>query len=1054
MPIVLQIEGKLDRAALQTSWTQIVRRHEVLRTNFVVTHDGIPIQVIHPQINTDITTIDLSHLDGTEQTQQINPLITAEAATPFNLEQDSLGRVSLILLAEASYILLVTVHHIIADGWSMGILVQELSSLYQNRPLADLPIQYADFAAWQRQILQGDYYQQQLQYWQQQLANSPTTLNLPYDYTRPAAPSHRGAIVPISLNPDLTQQLKAFAQKSSVTPFMLLLAAFSVLLSRYSGQNDLIIGSPIANRNRAEIESLIGFFVNTLPLRIHLADNPSFEALLKQIRQTCLDAYTHQDIPFEKLVEELQPERNLTQNPLFQVMFVLQNAPLDKLDLGELNLTLLPIHNKTAKFDLTLSLEEIAQELVGTWEYNSDLFQPETIERINQHFENLLQAILANPAQSIQNIPFLSQTEQEQILAIWNQTKIDYLQQHQCIHQLFEAQVAQTPDAVALVCQNQQLTYQQLNEKANQLAHHLQSLGVEPDTLVGICLERSLEMVIAVLGILKAGGAYVPLDPSYPASRLAYMLTDAGVNILLTQEHLLSQIDPSDLLAVCLDKDWPELSTENPITQTQPDNLAYLIYTSGSTGQPKGVALEHRSLVNLIQWQRQSSPKPDAKTLQFAPLSFDVSFQEIACTLCAGGTLVLIDEEQRRDFSLLWQLIEEEKIERIFLAFVALQQLAEVAQSKEILPQNLQEIITAGEQLQMTPAITSLLERLPHCILQNQYGPSESHVVTAFTLNHQNAQDSLLPPIGKPIANTTIYILDPSLQPVAIGVPGELHIGGVQLARGYHNQPELTQAKFIPHPDFCLGGGDGKGRDATWRVCTKLYRTGDLAKYRADGNIEFLGRIDNQVKIRGYRVELGEIESLLLQHPQIQEAVVTISSSPENKKLIAYLVPSDPDLQTSSIKVYLQEKLPAFMVPATYVILDALPLTPSGKIDRRSLPKPDLSVTHERIAPRNSTEQEVADIWADVLGLPKVGIYDNFFDLGGHSLLATQVMTRVKANFRVEIPLRILFESPTVADLAEFIVNRQLEQVDEQLLEFLLTEVDDLSDEEVRKLLE
>ncbi|PSF28879.1 non-ribosomal peptide synthetase, partial [Aphanothece hegewaldii CCALA 016] len=890
MPIVLQITGQLNTEALQKSWTEIVTRHEVLRTNFV-THDGIPVQIIHPEVDTEINYIDFSK---NTTNQKITDLISTEIEKPFNLSSDRLGRVSLINLGQDKYLLLVTLHHIISDGWSMSILVQELSTLYQafsqnkTSPLSELPIQYADFAQWQREILTDEYLDKQLQYWQQQLEQSTTTLNLPTDYPRSTLVTNRGASFPLQINQEITSKLKMITHQQGVTLFMLLLSVFSVILSRYSGQTDLIIGSPIANRNRAEIEPLIGFFVNTLPLRINLENNPTFSDLLKQVRDICLDGYAHQDIPFEKLVEELKIERNMTQNPLFQVMFVLQNTPEDKLKLGELDLTVLDSESQTAKFDLTLSMEETEKGLIGIWEYKTDLFKTETIERLSQHFQNLLESLINNPQQLISETSYLSESEQQQILVEWNQTQIDYPQKNDCIYQLFEAQVEKTPDAVALVYQNQQLTYSQLNFKANQLAHYLISLGVRPETRVGISVERSIEMIIGLLAILKAGGAYVPLDPHYPTARLNYIIDDAQITILLTQEHLLSKISKPNIRAICLEQDWSNTNLTNPDTLVKSENLAYLIYTSGSTGQPKGVALTHQSLVNLILWQKQSSRKANAKTLQFAPISFDVSFQEIACTLCAGGTLVLINEDQRRDFFALWQLIDIEQIERIFLPFVALQQLAQVAQEKNTLPNSLKEIITAGEQLQMSSSINNLLQRLPDCTLENQYGPSESHVVTAFKLS-QNAQNLVLPPIGQPIANNQIYILDTHLHPVPIGVAGELHIGGVSLARGYHNRPELTQEKFITHP-FSL--------DKTAR----LYKTGDLARYLSDGNIEYLGRIDHQVKIRGFRIELGEIEAILTQHPQIKENVVKVLENQTGKQLVAYVVSRSSTLKKEEIR--------------------------------------------------------------------------------------------------------------------------------------------------------
>ena len=1020
--LAFRLQGLLNILALEDSLNEIIQRHEALRTTFLASENQ-PVQVIAPNLNLTLPVVDLQELSERERETQVLQLVKNEVEQPFDLQQGSLLRFSLVQLRENEYVLLLSIHHIAFDGWSEGVLWRELTALYtafstdKPSPLPKLPIQYADFAVWQRQWLQGQVIDTQLDYWKQQLAGSPPLLELPTDRVRSPIQTNCGGIKHFQLDCHLTQKLKSLSEKSGATLFMTLLASFVILLSRYSNQQDILVGSPIANRNRSEIESLIGFFVNILVLRTDVSGNPSFWELLQRVRQTAMKAYSHQDVPFEKVVEALQPERNLSYSPLFQVMFILQNTPPGKLELPGLSLTRLEIENSTAKYDLTLSITESDQGLSGSLEYNSYLFEQATITRMIGHFVTLLEGIVTNPHESISQLPLLTATEQQQLLVEWNNTQADY-PQDLCIHQLFEEQVDRTPDAVAVVFENQQLTYQQLNCRANQLAHYLRSLGVKPDTLVGICVERSLEMVVGILGILKAGGAYVPLDPEYPQERLSFMLQDADVSILLTQQKLLKRLQNHQAESICLDTDWQSISQsdqDNLITNLKATNLAYVIYTSGSTGQPKGVALNQLALNNLILWQLKNNPiSTGAKTLQFAPISFDVSFQEMFSTWFSGGTLFLITEELRRDPVALLDFLQEKAVERLFVPFVALQQLAEVAISRELFHSYLREIITAGEQLQITPAISQWFSILGNCTLHNHYGPSESHVISTFTLTNSVDTWPLLPPIGRPISNTQIYILDKYLQPVPIGVPGELYIGGVSLARCYLNRPQLTQDKFILNPFDETGEG-------------KLYKTGDLARYLSDGNIEYLGRIDNQVKIRGFRIELGEIETLLNQHGDVQVSTIIVREDhPGQKQLVAYIVPQKKIIPTSSeLRQFMKAKLPDYMIPSAFVILKALPLTPSGKVNRRALPAPDLlsEIADQFVAPRNPIEEKLALIWSQVLRLEKVCIHNNFFELGGHSLIATQVMSRLPEAFGISLPLRSLFESPTIAQLSEVILR-------------------------------
>ncbi|MHC0061927.1 amino acid adenylation domain-containing protein [Nostoc sp. UIC 10890] len=1043
IPMALRLVGTLNQVALEQSLYEIINRHEALRTNFVIV-DGKPSQLIQTQTNWTVSVVDLKHLSTTEQEIATQQLAQKQANQPFDLANQALVRATLIVLSETEHILSVCMHHIVSDAWSMGVFIQELAALYnaysqgEPSPLTPLSIQYADFAIWQRNWLQGSVLQTQLSYWQQQLKAAPALLSLPTDRPRGSVQTFAGGHQEFALSVELSNKLTKLSQEQGCTLFMTLLAAFDTLLYRYTGTEDILVGSPIANRNRNEIEGLIGFFVNTLVLRTDLSGDRSFNELLGRVRLMAIDAYAHQDLPFEMLVEVLQPERDLSHTPLFQVMFALQNVPMSEIELTDLTISSLPVESTTAKFDLFLSIQNTGNGLVGVWEYNTDLFDASTIERMTGHFVTLLSGIVANPEERISQLPLLSQTEQQQLLVEWNNTLTDY-PRDKSIHQLFEEQVERTPNAVAVEFVderseasrrvNQQLTYQQLNCRANQLAHYLKSLGVSADVLVGICVERSLEMVVGLLGILKAGGAYVPLDPNYPQERLAFMLEDAQVSVLLTQHSLFDRLPQHQAHLVFLDTDWQMISQssqDNLISGVQATNLAYVIYTSGSTGKPKGVALNQLALCNLILWQLQNNTiSTGAKTLQFAPISFDVSFQEIFTTWFSGGTLFLITEELRRDTSALLGFLQEKAVERLFVPFVALQQLAEIAVGSELVNSHLREIITAGEQLQITPAISQWLSKLNDCTLHNHYGPSESHVIITFTLADPVETWPLLPPIGRPIANTQIYILDKYLQPVPVGVAGELHIGGVSLARGYLNRPELTQQRFILNPfKRSRGAGEQGSRGETFNS-DRLYKTGDLARYLPDGNIEYLGRIDNQVKVRGFRIELGEVEAVLSQHGDVEGCcIIAREDTPGDKRLVAYVVAHQNSTPTiSELRQFLKAKLPDYIVPSAFVMLESMPLTPSGKVDRRALPTPDLhsSNSDKYVAPRNQVELELTQIWSRILKVDKVGVKDNFFDLGGHSLLTPYLMAQIKKQFGKDIAIASLYQNPTIEQLATIV---------------------------------
>ncbi|WP_333377629.1 amino acid adenylation domain-containing protein [Microcoleus sp. B4-D4] len=1033
----IYLPSSIDRLALEQSFNQIIDRHEILRTNFSI-FDGQPIRIVQPSCYLPLPLINLQEIasESDRETEALR-LVTEKARQPFNLTSDLLLRATLIQLSETDYRLYITVHHIILDAVSIySVLFPELVTLYEaicdRKPssLPELIVQYADFAYWQRQQLQVELLKSQLAYWKQQLADLPP-LHLPTDRPRPPVQKFRGAIQTLAFSKSLTEALKALSRQENVTLFMTLMAVFKILLYRYSGQEDIPVATVTAGRNRPEIEGLIGYFLNTLILRTDLSGFPSFRQLLSREREVALGAYTYQELPFEKLVEELQPERRLGQNPLFQVLFILE-PPIATFDYTDWQINQMDIHIGTSKCDLFLQLEEKTEGIIGRFEYDTDLFDAATISRMVGHFITLLESIVANPDQSILKLSLLTIDEQKQLIN-WNATGVNY-SHNKCVHQLFETQVERTPDAVAVIFEGEQLTYRELNQRANQLAHHLRSLGVVPDTVVGICLERSLEMAIGLLGILKAGAAYLPLDPAYPQERIAYMLENAGVPVVLTQANLLPPLLEYGIPAICLDRGWKSIAQrpqDNPTTAVLPDHLAYVIYTSGSTGKPKGVAMSHRPLVNLIDWQLQNFAFPATKTLQFAPISFDVSFQECFSSWCSGGTLVLISDMIRKDAVALLQLLQDEAIERLFLPFIALQHLAEVAEERGTVPHSLREIMTAGEQLQISRAIVNWFSQLKDCTLHNQYGPSESHVVTVFTLTGLPENWPKLPSIGRPIANAQIHILDSQLQPVPIGILGEIYIGGVSLANGYINRPDLTSQRFIASPslnsnELLVLNSELEENSQFTIQNSKLYKTGDLARYLPDGNIEYMGRMDDQVKIRGFRIELGEIETALGQHPNVLGVVVIVREDiPGDKRLVAYIVVSkELAYSANELRHFLQEKLPEYMIPNAFVFLEALPLTPSGKVNRRILPAPEGNreeLETAFIAPRTPVEEKLAEIWKKILGIDRVGVYDRFFDLGGHSLKVTQLMFKVKDAFQVEVSLRQFFEVPTIAGIADAI---------------------------------
>jgi amino acid adenylation domain-containing protein len=1002
VPFLWQISGVLDVSALEKAITTIIQRHEVLRTSFAVV-DESPIQVIHAHPQLKIQVLDWRQVSKEHQLSKASQLATEELQQPFDLSKPPLLRVKLLQLAKKSHLLLLVIHHIACDGWSMDIFRRELFALYtafcngESSPLPELLLQYADFAHWQRQWLQGEVLQTQLNYWQKQLADVLPLLELPTDKPRPSVQSFKGRSEFLELNADLTQKLKRLSQESGTTLFMTMLGAFALLLSRYSRQQDIVVGSAIANRNRREIEPLIGFFVNTLALRTKLQGNPTFLELLQRVKQVTLDAYDHQDLPFEKLVDELGLERSLSHHPLFQVAFGLQGGTPEKLEIPGLTLSRFEWENTTTLFDLSLIFRETPQGLTGEWEYASDLFEAETIQRMSEHFQVLLKQIIANPNQPINSLSLLTEDERQKLQS-WNKTQTDYPHDKTLVD-LFEEQVTKNPDNLAVFFESQTLTYQELNQKANQLAYYLiHNYQIHPEALIGISVERSLEMIIGVLGILKAGGAYVPIDPNYPSERIKFMLKDSGISVLLTQSPLKKQLPLTELKhqVICLDEEvFAEELTDNPSPESKPDNLAYVIYTSGSTGRPKGVMIEHKAIVNLaLGWAETFQVHNHSRLLQFGSFSFDLSVAEIATTFVTGACLYLAHKETLLPSQSLVDFLTQHKITHSFLSPSALSVLPNAS-----LP-HLQCMTVGGEVC--TAELVSKWGTGRS--LYNCYGPTESTVTAAIYLCKPNGKK---PPIGKPISNLHIYILDQNNQLLPPGIPGELCIAGVGLARGYLNlnRPETTSQKFIKIELF--------------GQTERIYKTGDLARWNADGNLEYLGRIDEQIKLRGFRIELGEIESILLQHPLIKKAVVILYEADTNPRLIAYITEVKKSVNLEiEVKEYLKNRLPNYMIPSQIMVLEQLPLTANGKLDRRALPIPNTDASTELEIPVTPIEEILASIWQNLLKIKSVGRSDNFFELGGHSLLATQLIARIRDSFGVELSVRKVFEQSVLSELA------------------------------------
>ncbi len=1024
----LRLKGTLNIPLLGQALNAIVQRHEILRTRFTL-FNGEPAQVISPVLVLEIPVIDLSTLLSDQAAQETNRLMAEESLHSFDLSQGTLLRVILLRLSPHEHVLLFTVHHIIADAWSLGtVLTQELATNYQMflhgsaSALPALPIQYTDFAAWQQDWLrESEQAQLQLAYWKQHLAGVPDRLELPTDHPRPLVQTFAGASYTLNLPLSLADALRALSQAEGVTLFMLLAAALNVLLHRYTGQTEILIGTPIANRTLPELEALIGFFANTLVLRTDLSGNPSFRELLRRVEQDASAAYAHQDIPFEKVVLEVRPQRDLSWSPLFQVMFAHNNTQLRSVNLPDLTADFMTPPTQTSPFDLTLMMEDAGRGLRGYFEYNTDLFEAASIARLATHFQIVLEGVVSRPDQRIGDLPLLTKIERQQILTQWCVTTAMDIPSV-CMHTVFEAQVARTPDALAIVWGERRLTYSELNTRANYLACTLQQLGVGPEVRVGVCLERSPEQIIGILGVLKAGGAYVPLDPALPVERLMFMIEDVEAAVVVCQESLQHVFTSAKTLVVYIDRilaltaELASITLPTPPVLS-PDNAAYIIYTSGSTGRPKGVIIKHRSMVNFVEAAGQNySIGSGDRVLQFASISFDTSVEEIFTCLVRGATLVLRTDLMLGSIALFLATCQEWGVTVLNLPTAYWHELSAMLDVQQLeLPSSLRMVIIGGEKA-LPDRLASWQRRAgQHIRLFNTYGPTESTVVATLCSLETSLVDDIS--IGRPLPNVQVYLLDRYGQPVPVGVPGEICIGGPGLARGYHNRPDLTAERFVPNPCvgtlFCLGQpGD------------RLYKTGDRARFRSDGNIEYLRRIDEQVKLRGYRIEPGEIEAVLRKQAAVREAVVVVREQPNgDKRLLAYLVPQEPGLELSAqeLRQALREQLPEYMVPTAFLPIEALPLTASGKVDRRalaSLAPETLAVAHAYAEPRTPLERQLAQIWAAVLGCARVGIHDNFFELGGHSLLAVQVLAHVHDEMQQNLSLGNFFQAQTVAEMA------------------------------------
>jgi amino acid adenylation domain-containing protein len=1015
IPLAVRITGRLNVPALERSFNELVSRHESLRTTFRTSNDQ-PEQVISESQPFSLLVIDLTAVPENEGGRETERLLQVALQQPFDLANGPLMHSELLRLNPEDHVLLLTMHHIVSDGWSMRVLLQELATYYaafsesKSPSLAELPIQYADYAVWQREWLHGEVLEKQIRYWKQQLGGVLPVLELPTDHPRPIVQTYRGAHEPLTLSKEVSESLKQISQQNGSTLFMTLLAAFKVLLCRYSGQDEVIVGMPIAGRHRPELEGLVGFFINTLVLRTDLSGKPSFQQVIERVRATALGAYEHQDLPFEELVDTLQPERDPGRTPLFQVMFTFENAAAMKLDLEGLQFEPLSTESATAKFDLALSMTEGERGLFGTLDYNTDLFEASTIRRMAEHFNLLLEGLTHNPDKCVLDLPLLTPSEHQQLVE-WNETRREYPEG--CIQQVFEAQAARTPEAVALVFRAEQVSYKELNGRANQLAHYLRERGVGSEVLVGVMLERGVEMIVTLLAILKAGGGYLPLDAQYPAQRLALMLSDAALTVLVTEEQFVAALPAMGTTQVIsLEGERAAIeqaSEENPEQWTGAENLAYVIYTSGSTGIPKGVSVSHSAVIRLVKENDFVNFGAAEVFLQLAPISFDASTFELWGSLLNGAKLIIMPP-QIPSLAELGEALVRHQVTTLWLTaglfhLMVDEQLADLLVVRQLL---------AGGDVLSVSHVERFLAAASESVLINGYGPTEN---TTFSCTYrmsagQQLRDSSVP-IGRPIANTQVYVLDLNLAPVPIGVLGHLYLAGAGLARGYLRRPDLTAEQFLPHPYSTVPGA-------------RLYRTGDLVRWQADGQIEFWGRRDQQVKLRGFRIELGEIEAVLSHHPAVRDVVVLAREDVAgDKRLVAYLItaPGTAD-EVNQWRTFLSEKLPDYMIPAAFISLAEFPLTPNGKLDRDALPAPDAGRPEQGqayLGPRDEVERLLVEMWQGVLGVEQVGVRDNFFDLGGDSIKGAILINQLQGMLGEYVYVVAIFDAPTVERLGEYV---------------------------------